>query len=180
MAGLVRVRPSVEHANIPVLADAYKKMQARSEKDNRSWIFWAKYHGFNRFDCWHHGSVGSQGFPYDLFLPWHRAYLLYFEQVVAGRQRRGDPPVVGLDVRKTSHNSGIPPASKQTIDKILNLLAFDDFCNQVQNQHDRVHGWVGGDMGVVATSTWTRPRSPCSSTSNPPEGMRRTRRTQSY
>jgi tyrosinase len=185
--GLTRVRRNVEQANIPALTDAYTKMQARSEIDTRSWINLAEYHGYNRFDCWHHGSVGSQGFPYDLFLPWHRAYLLQWE-----RQMLTDNPAATLPwwdwTSATSHQSGIPSAFKseaalrsgpvprgvrtnpprttrssgspsqlpsaRIIESILNLSSFTDFSNQVQNQHDRVHGWVGGDMGVIPLSAF--------------------------
>jgi tyrosinase len=187
--GLVRVRRNAEQANIAALTDSYRKLQGRSENDNRSWIFWAEYHGFNRFDCWHHGSVGSQGFPFDLFLPWHRAYLLYFERIALAANTGAVLPWWDW-TSSASHSSGIPaaftggagnplasgpvppglrtnpprtrrspgsPASlptKATIESILRLPAFDDFSNQVQNQHDRIHGWVGGDMGVVATSAF--------------------------
>jgi tyrosinase len=186
-SGIVRVRRNVEQANIPALADAYTKMQARAENDNRGWMFWAEYHGYNRFDCWHHGSVGSQNFPYDLFLPWHRAYLLLFERVAlaansgavlpwwdwtsASSHQSGIPasfttnaalksgpipPAVRTNPNRT-RRSPRPPStlpSAQTINNILNLTVFDDFSNQVQNQHDAVHGWVGGDMGVVALSAF--------------------------
>jgi tyrosinase len=79
VANQLVVRKNVEAADIASLRDAYAKMQALSATDNRSWLFWAGYHGFPQYQCWHHGRVGSDGFPYDLFLPWHRAYLQYFE-----------------------------------------------------------------------------------------------------
>ncbi len=84
MTGLV-VRPDIEHANVGALQDAYGKMQAFASSDNRSWVYWAAYHGFNRYDCWHHMRVGpgrGTQFTYDLFLPWHRAYLASFDHVV--------------------------------------------------------------------------------------------------
>lgn len=31
---------------------------------------------------------------------------------------------------------------------------FYDFTNAMQNIHDRIHGWVGGDMGSVQTSAF--------------------------
>jgi tyrosinase len=187
---LVRVRRNVEQADIPALTDAYKKMQARSEFDNRSWIYWSEYHGFNRNDCWHHGSMGGQRFTYDLFLPWHRAYLLYWERVAltensgailpwwdwtsttshqvgipasfAAAPQSGPlasgpvPPGLRTNPKRTRRNPDNPARlpSKATIDAILNLSSFEDFSNQVQNQHDAVHGWVGGDMGVIATSAF--------------------------
>lgn len=188
LANLVRVRRNVEQANIPALSDAYTKMQARSESDNRSWIFWSEYHGFNRFDCWHHNGVGNQSFSYDLFLPWHRAFLLYWERVAIAENP--DAVLPWWDwTSAISHQSGIPasfatgsgpldsgpvPAALRTspnrtsrdpsdpselptgatIEGILALPSFTDFTAQVQNQHDAVHGWVGGDMGIVATSAF--------------------------
>lgn len=74
---------------------------------NRSWVYWAEYHGFNRFDCWHHKGVGNQTFNYDLFLPWHRAYLHRFEQVALAAN-----PKATLQwwdwTSPASHQSGIP------------------------------------------------------------------------
>src|SRR5581483_3208968 len=80
MANGLTVRSSIENldsAGLTSLRDAYSKMQAIS--DNRGWLSWAGSHGVPQFLCWHHSRVGSDQFPYDLFLPWHRAYLLYFE-----------------------------------------------------------------------------------------------------
>lgn len=184
----LRVRQVVERSNVAALARAYRVMQGRTESDNRSWVYWAEFHGFNRFDCWHHGAQGNQQFPYDLFLPWHRAYLLYFEQIVLA----ADPGAEALPwwdwTSGVSHRSGIPAAftsqaslatgpvasafrstpkrtrrqpgrpaqlpSAATINFILGLTSFDDFSNQLQNQHDLVHGWVGGDMGAVVSSAF--------------------------
>jgi tyrosinase len=189
----VRVRPNVEQAQTGGLAAAFAKMQARTASDNRSWIYWAEYHGYNRFDCWHHGSVGNDHFSYDLFLPWHRAYLHYFEHVAltedagatlpwwdwtsatshrvgvpasfAAAESGGEPsplasgPVpAGLRAspNHTTRQPGAPASlpSVATIDGILALSAFDDFSSQIQNQHDFVHGWTGGDMGVISTSAF--------------------------
>jgi tyrosinase len=185
-APLVRVRSTVEATAIPPLASSYEKMQALPEADNRSWLFWGEYHGFNRYDCWHHGYQGSRHYPYDLFLPWHRAYLLYFELEAA---KFGAPPLPWWDwTSAASHNVGIPAAfvnnpslasgpvppglrtdpprttrnpgppaqlpTPQTIESILALPSFEDFSSQLQNQHDFVHGWVGGDMGSVASSAF--------------------------
>src|ERR1017187_8233643 len=77
------LRPNVEQANIPALRDAYSKLHALAGTDNRSWIYWASYHGFDHYDCWHHAQTGPSGqtFAYDLFLPWHRAYLTSFDHV---------------------------------------------------------------------------------------------------
>jgi tyrosinase len=183
---LLRVRPNVEQSDIPALAAAYAKLQALPEGDNRSWVYWSEFHGYNRYDCWHHGNQGGRQYPYDLFLPWHRAYLLHFELEAL---KFGAPPLPWWDwTSATSHNVGIPapftkepplasgtvppglrtkpprttrgpgsPAqlpSPQVIASILALTSFEDFSGQLQNQHDRVHGWVGGDMGNIAASAF--------------------------
>jgi tyrosinase len=183
----LKVRPSVESSDIPTLAAAYAKMQGRSEDENRSWVHWAEFHGYNRYDCWHHGNQGGQGYDYDLFLPWHRAYLRYFELEVFAEY-----PTMALPwwdwTSVLSHQAGIPqayvvnpplasgpvpaslrtnpprttrnpkPATQlpnlQTIEGILGLASFEDFSNQLQGQHDAVHGWTRGDMGTIVASAF--------------------------
>ena len=191
--GMVRLRRNIEQADITALADAYRKMQTRTEPDNRSSMYWAEFHGYNRFDCWHHGSVGSQSFTYDLFLPWHRAYLYYFERIALTENNAamlpwwdwtsvqshtvGVPaafaaPTVGGQPNPLASApvpAGLRPSPKQTrrapgspsslptaatIDQILGLTSFQDFSNQLQNQHDRMHVWTGGDMGNVMASAF--------------------------
>ncbi|HEX6652558.1 MAG TPA: tyrosinase family protein [Thermoleophilaceae bacterium] len=177
------------------LADAYQKMQAISASDNRSWVYWAEFHGFNRYECWHHARSGpgtGQLFPYDLFLPWHRAYLSFFDN--AARDQNEDailpwwdwtdsqshasglpaaytgggqslqsgpmPAINGEAERRTTRNPGQPgalPTVAQIYDDVTGIIAltdFRDFSNQLQDVHDRIHGWVGGDMGSIGTSAF--------------------------
>jgi tyrosinase len=183
---LLRVRPNVEQSDIPALAGAYKQMQALPEGDNRGWVYWGEFHGYNRYDCWHQGNQGGRHYPYDLFLPWHRAYMLYFELEA---MKFGAPPLPWWDwTSATSHQVGIPtpftkepplesgpvprglrtnpprttrhpgsPAqlpSPQVIEGILALPSFEDFSSQLQNVHNFVHGWVGGDMGTIVASAF--------------------------
>jgi tyrosinase len=195
MANGIVVRPSAEHANVAALADAYEKMQALSASDNRSWIFWAEYHGFNRYECWHHARVGlgaGQLFPYDLFLPWHRAYLAFFDN--AARDQNEDailpwwdwttaeshanglpaayasggqplesgpiPAINGEPERRTTRNPSDPselPSVESIYDDVNGIVAltdFRDFSNQLQDVHDGIHGWAGGDMGSIGTSAF--------------------------
>jgi tyrosinase len=184
------VRKNVEAADLASLRDAFTKMQALSGTDNRSWIFWAGYHGFPQYKCWHHGRVGSDGFPYDLFLPWHRAYLQYFEHVARDQNdgallawwdwtrqtgipasysssRTPDgkpnplasgpmPALPGSRPRRTRRSPDVPSnlPSPADVTAVLGLSSFVDFSNQLQDLHDGVHGWVSGDMGVIATSAF--------------------------
>lgn len=75
------LRLDAQHADLNALRDAYARMQAISGTDNRSWMYWAGYHGFADYYCWHHDRTGADNteYPYNLFLPWHRAYLSYWE-----------------------------------------------------------------------------------------------------
>lgn len=188
MANGTVVRPDAQHANVAALEDAYQKMQGLSDSDNRSWIYWASFHGFNRYECWHHSQVANSTFPYDLFLPWHRAYLTFFDNAARDQnpgailpwwdwtsatshqtglpaaytsggpalQSGPEPAMSGQLPRRTSRNLK-PPAGLPTtadVEAVLELNDFRDFTNQLQDIHDRVHGWVGGAMGVIATSAF--------------------------
>jgi tyrosinase len=188
VANGIVVRPSAEHANVAALQDAYDKMQALSASDNRGWIYWAEAHGFNRFECWHHARQGNDSFSYDLFLPWHRAYLTFFdnaardqnqdailpwwdwtsglshqEGIPAAYQTGGaaletgpKPPINGQRAGRTSRTPGDPAElpTPQQVDDLLDLSDFRDFSNQLQDIHDGIHGWVGGDMGSIAVSAF--------------------------
>jgi tyrosinase len=125
VAGVV-LRPEVEKADIAALRDAYAKTQGFSASDNRSWVYWGEYHGFNRYDCWHHSRVGpgrGSQFAYDLFLPWHRAYLLNFDHVT--REQNPDAILPWWDwTSELSHRVGVPPAySEPEVDGEVNPLA---------------------------------------------------------
>jgi tyrosinase len=188
MASGIVVRPEADHANVAALEDAYEKMQAISASDNRSWIYWAEFHGFNRFECWHHARLGNDLFPYDLFLPWHRAYLLFFDS--AARDQNADavlpwwdwtsdashltglpaayssggqalqsgpvPEIGGEPERRTTRNPSSPGSlpTPEELETVLALTDFRDFSNQLQDIHDGIHGWVGGDMGSIGTSAF--------------------------
>ena len=54
-------------------------------------------------------ALGSPGreHPYDLFLPWHRAYLVHFEHVVRDQNEAAIPPWWDWTTA-TSHREGIP------------------------------------------------------------------------
>jgi tyrosinase len=185
MANPIVIRPDADHADVPALQDAYQKMQAISESDNRSWIYWAEFHGFNRYECWHHASVGGSSFSYDLFLPWHRAYLSFFQNAALDQNDQAVlpwwdwtkqtglpvaytaagsalesgsmPSISGQPARQTTRNPKNPatlPSAAAIDDLVKNTTDFRDFSNQLQGFHDGVHGWVGGDMGVIATSAF--------------------------
>jgi tyrosinase len=103
----VVLRLQTEQSDIASLNDAYAKMQQISPTDNRSWIYWAGFHGFPNYYCWHHGRAGADGsrFPYNLFLPWHRAYLLYWENAA-----RDQNPNAVLPWWDWTAQTGVPAA----------------------------------------------------------------------
>lgn len=195
MADQIVVRPSVDQANIAALRDAYGNMQQLSATDNRGWIFWADRHGFPSYYCWHHAQEGPgpTQFSYDLFLPWHRAYLSYWEHVARDQNADAIPPWWDW-TSATSHQVGLPGAFAQAqvdgapnplfagpmpdmpdnparptrrdpsppvelptdadVQQVLALTQYEDFSSQLQDIHDNVHGWVGGDMGVIPTAAF--------------------------
>jgi tyrosinase len=118
------LRQNVEQANILALRDAYGKLQAFSATDNRGWIYWAGIHGFPQFFCWHHGRVGGGpvALPYNLFLPWHRAYLLYWEHIARDQNEDAIPPWWDW-TSALSHEIGVPVAyAQQEVDGQPNPL----------------------------------------------------------
>lgn len=155
------LRPSVEQANVDALRDAYAKMQAISEADNRSWIYWAGYHGFNRFDCWHHARTGPGGqqFPFDLFLPWHRAYLLSFDHVT--RDQNPDAILPWWDwTSDTSHQAGVPGAySEDPVDGQPNPLASGPTPDMPDDPARRTRRFPG-DPGELPSMTDQTPSNP--------------------
>src|SRR5258706_8273539 len=198
MANDLTLRSSIESlegvaGGFDALRDAYGKMQAIT--DNRGWTYWAGLHGFPQYKCWHHGRVGNgrTTLPYNLFLPWHRAYLLHWEHTARdqnakmalpwwdwtsrGSQNSGiprsftvktvngkkntlisgpRPAIPGVPAGPTRRAPGRPaelPTASQ-VKALFDLGNFVDFTDQLEDIHDQIHGWCGGDMGVVATSAF--------------------------
>lgn len=132
----------------------------------------------------------AHGHP--IFLPWHRAYLYFFElylrdiqpnvtlpwwdwtadrhipaaykdRDVAGQPNplfsaKVDPRAVqqgagsglGDVTRREPGADGSPPLpTAREIQELLNLGDFLDFTHQLENYHNNVHVWVGGDMGQI-------------------------------
>jgi tyrosinase len=121
----VVLRPEVEQADVAALRNAYTATQGLSATDNRSWVYWAAYHGFNRYDCWHHSRTGpgrGNEFAYDLFLPWHRAYLLSFDHVSRDQDEKAILPWWDW-TSDVSHSVGVPRAYSEELDGATNPLA---------------------------------------------------------
>lgn len=58
--------------------------------------------------------------------------------------------------RKTRRNTDPPNRlpTKNDVEKVLTASSYGEFCDQVEDLHDRIHVWVGGDMGRVATAAF--------------------------
>jgi tyrosinase len=190
--------------DLAAVRNAYSKMQAFTASDNRGWMFWAGYHGQPQWQCWHHGKRGQGSErPYNLFLPWHRAYLLHFEHTIRDQDdaarlawwdwtsddshqigiptsfadaeiggarnplRSGPVPPMSGDPGHMTVRFPQPPDQLPTADQVsalLDLTSFVDFTFQLEDIHDQIHGWVGGqdpdnpdqggDMGVVAVAAY--------------------------
>ena len=84
MANDIRIRQGVHNldaAGVAAFRSAYQKMMAIT--DNRGYAWFAGLHGIPGQWCWH-GQRGDHfpGQRLELFLPWHRAYLYYFEMAM--------------------------------------------------------------------------------------------------
>lgn len=83
--------------------------------DNRGYDFIAGFHGIPGHWCWHNGIGGldnSDEFPgqnYPLFLPWHRAYLKWFEDHLLDNDPNISIPFWDW-TSSLSHTEGIPKA----------------------------------------------------------------------
>ncbi|MEA2135608.1 MAG: tyrosinase [Solirubrobacteraceae bacterium] len=170
------------------LRDGFQAMQGIN--DDRGYGYHAGIHGLPLpIGCDNaHGS--------DYFLPWHRAYLYFFERALRDqvpnamltwwdwrispqRAARLPKPFVNKTVdrkpnplasagvaplalqqggnqvpAKTVREPGAPGApalpSVQEVSDVLALSDFVDFSAQLEQLHNRVHGWVGGHMGQIA------------------------------
>jgi tyrosinase len=205
MASLI-VRKNVNSLSPPEL-QALRDAYARAERifDNRGYNYYAGFHGIPNWFCPHHDSSWRAAINARLFLPWHRAYLIYFERAI--RDQTDPNWKVGIPWwdwgSPSSHITGVPeafsfyttngqlnplfsawiyapnarpPISRWTrrfpgdprllptqtrIEGLLNLSQFNDFSQQIEDIHDFVHGWVGGnngtvggDMGNLGTAAW--------------------------
>lgn len=196
MADLI-LRGNVDALSRDALA-AFRAASAamQSLMDNRGFNHFAGLHGVPGFYCWHHDRSDRSRRPANLFLPWHRAYLLYFENALrdqgegvtlpwwdwtsdqshstgipdAFAEENADgnpnplfsarmfvptanPPLDQMTTRQPGDPSELP-TSDQIDDLITNHVQFQDFSGQIEDVHDMVHGWTGGDMGVIATAAF--------------------------
>ncbi len=205
MASLI-VRKNADNLDpgeLTALRTGYAK--AQTIMDNRGYNHFAGIHGIPNWYCWHHDHTTHSTKNAKLFLPWHRAYLLFFERAI--RDQSPAAPKVGLPwwdwTSAISHANGVPkafstakvsgksnslysarifaptakpPINRQTrrfpgspsdlptttmVKNLLALSSFNDFSDQMEDIHDNVHGWtggnngtVGGDMGSLATAAW--------------------------
>src|SRR5215212_1015911 len=91
------------------LRNAFERMMAIT--DNRGYGFIAGIHGIPQHKC-KHGESGTAADPnFRLFLPWHRAYLYWFEKYLQDAGRDASITVPWWDWSSDqSRSEGIPKA----------------------------------------------------------------------
>jgi tyrosinase len=124
-----------------------------------------------------HGSMGPTGT--ERFLPWHRDFLLKFEQELQGLDAGAfvpywpwtddrtvpgwlvnfhpDVPVPGrrnpIHVRRSLGRRGRLPASWEVDALVQNAgISYTNFTSVLEGFHNEVHSWVGGAMGLISIS----------------------------
>jgi tyrosinase len=158
--------PEVDAA-IATYRNAVGLMKALPASDPRSWSAQAAIHGTPAgFNFCHHGTVH--------FFSWHRAYLLYFEQIcreLTGDDRFGLPywnwnqdlsmhaaftdTSSPLFHPRVNHGVGSfpDPFSDATLNNIFPDTNFFSFGSQIEGTpHNLTHGIVGGEMGGSASA----------------------------
>jgi tyrosinase len=63
-----------------------------------------------------------------------------------------NPPIMRNTSRQPADPSQLPQQSD--VDDALSRTDFSDFSDALEDIHDNVHGWTGGDMGVVGTAAF--------------------------
>ena len=63
-----------------------------------------------------------------------------------------NPPVVRNTTRQPDDPGNLPQQSD--VDNALSRTDYSDFSDALEDIHDNIHGWVGGDMGVVGTAAF--------------------------
>lgn len=148
-------------AAIAIYKDAVNKMKALPASNPRSWAAQAALHGTvaGGFNFCQHGT--------DHFFSWHRAYLLYFEQIcqeLTGEKSFGLPywnwnqnPVMHPEFtnaasplfhsRNNTSVAGNPAFTNATLNPIMADGNFFTFSSQIEGTpHNTTHIVVGGDM----------------------------------
>jgi len=62
------------------------------------------------------------------------------------------PPLVHSTTRRPGRVDGLPTQAQ--VDDVVKRADWSDFTDALEEVHDQVHGWVSGDMGVVASAAF--------------------------
>jgi tyrosinase len=110
---VVKHRKSVDKLSPDELKRLRQAIQAALDtKDNRGYQYFAGWHGVPFDYCWHH---------HPLFLPWHRAYLYFFELSLQRHE-----PEVTLPWWDWSVERDIPAAYQEGILSTVDIKPFTD------------------------------------------------------
>lgn len=185
MAGSMVYRLRVSDAGDPHMARLRDAMsQIQQIWDTRGFNHVAGYHGEPDWYCWHHQSSQRSPLRAQLFLPWHRAYMLELENRLRDvddavalpwwdwtTQRAipaayDQPPLDAFTARiprggqmieqTTFRRPGLSGRLAQPgeITALMQQGNWETFSDQLQTIHDQVHVWVGGSMGQVSVASF--------------------------
>jgi len=175
---------TLSEEELTALREAFR--QAMEVTDSRGYGHFASLHGFPEPGYCEHGN--------QLFLPWHRAYLYYFEQSLqdlvpgvtlpwwdwadtdelpaaygAETDPAGNPnPLFDAPIfaaggerrpgwpertrRVPSSTEALPTGAD--VEAAMEAANYDDFTLAVEQLHNAVHRWVGGEMRNQRLAGW--------------------------
>jgi tyrosinase len=139
------IRKSVRNHSLDELANlrfAYRHLMDIS--DNRGYSFLAGIHGIPQNHCTHGESATISDPNFRLFLPWHRAYLYWFEKYLQDAHQDSNITVPWWDwTSVNSRSEGIPRAFSES--NVNNLS------NPLYSYHVNLPDWVSLDDFVSQT-----------------------------
>jgi tyrosinase len=146
----VNLRENIEELSDNSLTDLREAFKRIMEiQDNRGYNYIAGFHGVPGWYCWHHGSRsrGDLSRPFNLFCPWHRAYLYWFEQFLKDRLEHVNLPWWNWS-SEASRTNGIPKAFS------------DEFVNGTPNPLYKAHILVPNSNPPFDEDTRRDPQDP--------------------
>ena len=120
----------------------YRFEQAIKDRNENASLPWWDWSSDMSHDQGIPKAFADATFHNDELNPLHSTDITYPSENVPQRLTERDPSSPHL----------LP--TRDEVTRLLNLTEFSDFNDALENIHDRIHGWVGGSMGLVTVAAF--------------------------